>query len=83
MTGSGSSKQIARSTKNVVGYLATRGRRIPLEGRFHGPTFRNWSQVLTHTPDHIERLRTDVKHLFPGEPIESVAAGAKYLKTIL
>jgi FAD/FMN-containing dehydrogenase len=72
---SGSVRQIATTTGNVVGYLATGGRHIPLEGGFRGRRFRNWSKVLGHTPDVIHRPSTD-------QAIEEVVGSPAPVRTV-
>ena len=58
MRSTGSSRQIATTTGNVVGYLASRGRHIPLEGRFRANRYQNWSRVLEHTAGRRSGDRT-------------------------
>src|SRR3954463_12170185 len=81
VSGSGSSKQIAVTTKNAATYLLTGGRRTPLEGRFRGQRFLNWSGVLSHAPDRIERpdSEDEVRRIVSSPtPVRLVGAGHSF-----
>lgn len=81
MSGNGSCKQIAATTRNAATYLVTWGRRIPLEGRFQGPRFVNWSGVLDHTPERIERPEheDDLRRIVTAPaPVRLVGAGHSF-----
>jgi FAD/FMN-containing dehydrogenase len=48
--------QMLETTRNVVGYLRSRGRHLHLEGRFDGDRrFRNWSRVIEAEPSAVLR----------------------------
>ena len=81
MRRTGSTRQIARSTGNVLGYLATGGRHIPLEGRFRGTRFRNWSKVLRHTPGTVVRPASEAEIrqvVEAAPPVRTVGSGHSF-----